>query len=195
MPSWLMTGGRIVAGTHRIDPGLWHCPVQDPAAWLQHHSCAFLFPGNAPPSAAPVSSLPAWPPRFLSTRHLHACRMVKCSAMFSTFSQLADVCNNKVTQGMPYISEIRKCADAYHMQHALMLIMMMAANAPYKLLKDLPCCSAQILYNTQPSSYTAACQPVTNVQVGQSVIPPGTNIPTTAQPPPQVCNNAPQRLI
>ncbi|BDA41281.1 probable endoglucanase E1 [Coccomyxa sp. Obi] len=45
--------------------------------------------------------------------------------------------------------------------------------------------SFQILYNTQPSSYTAACTPVTNVQVGQSVVPPGTNIPTNAQPPPQ----------
>lgn len=53
----------------------------------------------------------------------------------------------------------------------------------------------QILYNTQPSSYTASCTPVTDVQVGQSVIPPGTNIPTNAQPPPQVTSNSILRRI
>ena len=53
----------------------------------------------------------------------------------------------------------------------------------------------QILYNTQPSSYTASCTPVTDVQVSQSVIPPGTNIPTNAQPPPQVTSNFISRRI
>ena len=43
----------------------------------------------------------------------------------------------------------------------------------------------QVLFNTQPVSYTGSCTPVTDNQVGQSVIPPGTNIPTTATPPPQ----------
>ena len=49
---------------------------------------------------------------------------------------------------------------------------------------------AQVLYNTAPTSYTASCTPVTNVQVGQSVIPPGTNISTTIVPPAQVTLHA-----
>ena len=44
----------------------------------------------------------------------------------------------------------------------------------------------QVLFNTAPVSYTTSCTPVTDVQVGQSVIPPGTGISTTIVPPPQV---------
>ena len=51
---------------------------------------------------------------------------------------------------------------------------------------------AQILFNTQPTSYNATCTPVTATAVGQSVIPPGTNIPTTASPPPQVHHDSPE---
>ena len=53
--------------------------------------------------------------------------------------------------------------------------------------------SLQVLYNTAPTSYTASCTPVTAVQVGQSVIPPGTNISTTIVPPAQVTLHAQQR--
>lgn len=44
----------------------------------------------------------------------------------------------------------------------------------------------QVLFNTAPKSYTTSCTPVTDVEVGQSVIPPGTGISTTIVPPPQV---------
>ena len=44
----------------------------------------------------------------------------------------------------------------------------------------------QVLFDTAPKSYTASCTPVTDVEVGQSVIPPGTGISTSIVPPPQV---------
>ena len=48
------------------------------------------------------------------------------------------------------------------------------------------CLHVQILYNTAPVQYTTKCTPVTSVQIGQSVTPAGTNIPTTTVPPVQV---------
>ncbi|CAL5222764.1 g5176 [Coccomyxa viridis] len=45
--------------------------------------------------------------------------------------------------------------------------------------------SFQVLLNTAPISFTASCTAVTQTQVGQSVIPPGTTLPPNATPPQQ----------
>ncbi len=53
----------------------------------------------------------------------------------------------------------------------------------------LICCTnvlVQVLLNTAPISFTASCTAVTQTQVGQSVIPPGTTLPPNATPPQQV---------
>ena len=54
------------------------------------------------------------------------------------------------------------------------------------LLPDEAAALLQVLFNTAPTSYTAACTPVTNNQVSQSVIPAGANVPSTATAPPPV---------
>ncbi len=112
MPCWLITGGRTVAGTFRSDPGLWHRPVQDPAAWVQHHPRALLFPGNAPRLQLLFCHFAAWPPHFLSTRN---CMFVTIVNFLQSdlILQLADIGTEKLyTQHAMF--RVCRCAMSAH---------------------------------------------------------------------------------